>query len=37
MTIKTPYYIVYEERLRKNLSLIKRVSEEADVKIIMAF
>ena len=21
MTIKTPYYIVYEERLRKNLSL----------------
>ena len=35
--IPTPYYIVYEERLRGNLSLIKRVSEEADVKIIMAF
>lgn len=35
--IQTPYYIVYEEKLRKNLSLIKRVSEEADVKIIMAF
>lgn len=35
--IKTPYYIVYEDRLRKNLSLIKRVSEEADVEIIMAF
>lgn len=35
--IPTPYYIVYEDRLRKNLSLIKRVSEEADVKIIMAF
>ncbi len=35
--IPTPYYIVYEERLRRNLSLIKRVSEEADVKIIMAF
>lgn len=35
--IKTPYYIVYEDKLRKNLELIKRVSEEADVKIIMAF
>lgn len=35
--MQTPYYIVYEDRLRKNLSLIKRVSEEADVKIIMAF
>ncbi|MDE5713843.1 MAG: carboxynorspermidine decarboxylase [Muribaculaceae bacterium] len=35
--IQTPYYIVYEEKLRKNLSLIKQVSERADVKIIMAF
>lgn len=35
--MKTPYYIVYEDKLRSNLSLIKRVSEEADVKIIMAF
>ena len=35
--IPTPYYIVYEDRLRKNLSLIKRVSDEANVKIIMAF
>lgn len=35
--IATPYYIVYEDRLRRNLSLIKRVSEEANVKIIMAF
>lgn len=35
--IQTPYYIVYEEKLRRNLELIKRVSEEADVKIIMAF
>lgn len=33
----TPYYIVYEEKLRKNLELIKRISEEGDVKIIMAF
>ena len=29
--IPTPYYIVYEERLRRNLSLLKRVSAEADV------
>lgn len=35
--IQTPYYIVYEDRLRRNLSLIKKVSEEADIKIIMAF
>lgn len=35
--MQTPYYIVYEDRLRKNLSLIKDVSEKADVKIIMAF
>ncbi len=33
----TPYYIVYEDRLRHNLALIKEVSERADVKIIMAF
>ena len=35
--IKTPFYIVYEERLRRNLELIKYVSREADVNIIMAF
>jgi len=35
--IPTPYYIVYEERLRKNLELIKNVAEEGDVNIIMAF
>lgn len=35
--METPYYIVYEDRLRKNLSIIKKVSEEANVKIIMAF
>ncbi|MCM1490597.1 MAG: carboxynorspermidine decarboxylase [Muribaculum sp.] len=35
--IQTPYYIVYEERLLKNLELLKRVEQEADVKIIMAF
>ena len=35
--IPTPYYIVYEDRLRNNLSLIDRVRKEADVNIIMAF
>lgn len=35
--MQTPYYIVYEDRLRRNLSLIKDVSERAEVKIIMAF
>ena len=33
----TPYYIVYEDRLRSNLDLISRVATEAGVKIIMAF
>lgn len=35
--IKTPYYIVYEERLRSNLRKLKEVSERANLKIIMAF
>ena len=35
--IKTPFYIVYEDRLRANLELISRVAWQADVKIIMAF
>ena len=34
--IPTPYYIVYEEKLRRNLQLIKYVEEKANVKIIMA-
>lgn len=33
---QTPYYIVYEDRLRRNLGILKDVSEHADVKIIMA-
>ena len=37
VNIPTPYYIVYEDKLRKNLELIKKVEELADVKIIMAF
>ena len=37
MKLKTPYYIVYEDRLHANLDLITNVMKEADVKIIMAF
>ena len=37
MKLKTPYYIVYEDRLRANLDLITSVMRETDVKIIMAF
>lgn len=35
--IPTPYYIVYEDRLRRNLSLISDVCRQGNVKIIMAF
>ena len=35
--ITTPYYIVYEEKLRRNLELITQVEKAANVKIIMAF
>lgn len=35
--ISTPFYIVYEDRLRRNLETITRVEREAGVKIIMAF
>ena len=35
--METPYYIVYESKLRANMEKLKRVSEAADVKIIMAF
>ena len=35
--ISTPFYVVYEDRLRRNLELITRVEREAGVKIIMAF
>ena len=37
MSMKTPYYIVYEKKIRENLKLISEVSAKADVKIIMAF
>lgn len=35
--IPTPFYIVYEDKLRANLQKLKKVAEEADIKIIMAF
>ncbi len=37
MTDSTPIYIIEEERLRRNLSLIAGVAREADVEIILAF
>lgn len=37
MNIKTPYYIVYESRLRANMEKLRRIAREADIKIIMAF
>lgn len=35
--IPTPAYVVYEDRLRRNLSLIKTVKQRAGIDIIMAF
>lgn len=36
-SIPTPFYVVYEERLRRNLELIADVSRRSGAKIIMAF
>lgn len=35
--IPTPFYIVYEDKLRRNLELIDSVRRSAGVEIIMAF
>lgn len=35
--MNTPYYIVYEDRLRRNLDLITSVSSRSGAEIIMAF
>lgn len=35
--ISTPYYIVYEDKLRSNIELIQSVMDRAGIKIIMAF
>lgn len=36
-SISTPYYIVYETRLRRNLELISEVRRQSGADIIMAF
>ena len=35
--LPTPFYVVYEDRIRRNLDLITDVEHRAGVKIIMAF
>ena len=35
--LATPYYLIEEDRLRKNLSLIRHIAREADVEFILAF
>ena len=35
--IKMPAYILEEEKLRRNLSLIKGIADEAGIEIILAF
>ena len=37
MAMKTPYYLLEEDLLRRNLSLIKSVAEESGAEIILAF
>ncbi len=35
--VATPFYVVYESKLRRNIELIRSVGEKAGVEIIMAF
>lgn len=35
--LPTPFYVVYEEKLRRNLEIIDQVRQRAGVEIIMAF
>lgn len=35
--ILTPYYIMHESKLRRNLNVISEVARKADVEIILAF
>lgn len=37
MEMKTPYYLVEERLLRRNLSLIKKVADESGAEVILAF
>ena len=33
----TPYYLLEENKLRRNLALIRSIAERADVEFILAF
>lgn len=35
--MKTPYYIVYEDKIRRNMEKLKRAENLAGIKLIMAF
>ena len=35
--LATPYYLIEEDKLRKNLALIRHIAREADVEFILAF
>ncbi|MDY4030269.1 MAG: carboxynorspermidine decarboxylase [Alloprevotella sp.] len=35
--LATPYYLIEEDKLRKNLELIRHIAREADVEFILAF
>ena len=35
--LQTPFYIVYEDKLRRNIETIREVADRAGVEIIMAF
>lgn len=35
--LPTPSFVVYEDRLRRNLELLSKTAEECDINIIMAF
>ncbi len=35
--IPTPFYMVYEDKIERNMKVLRRVADEAGVKIIMAF
>ena len=37
ITLPTPYYIIEETRLRRNLELIRNIADKAGVEFILAF
>lgn len=34
--LETPYYLLYEDKLRKNLEILKRVKDESGAKVLLA-